>query len=269
MIRPINRITFTVCGLLNQISPDQRAISEVKEGEPRDVVTKLDQSIHVAVKELVSEHLPRAVFLSEEQENQNMSLLSDLPVVVLDPIDGSQNLSLGLPFSSCLIAIIEGGKVVSSAVISLDASRLMIYDQGWLWSNFYRIEVGSSKPTCLAYGPLSNQADRDAMLKVWDKCDRLSSGVYRWGSAAAGLQALVNGQLQSFVGLKLRIWDFLAFLPFLHLEGINVALKIGGQRGTIVACRELAEFDSHVDSLTSVGEHVIRFSAEMSLAEVI
>ena len=265
----INQIAFTVCRLLHDSPPDRAAILDIKNGEPRDVVTELDRSIHEAVGSLTSELIPGAIFLSEEQENQTLSLLSDRPVVVLDPIDGSQNLSLGLPFSSCLIAIIERGVVTSSAVVSADASRLMLYDRGWLWSNFERVEVDGAKPTYLAYGPLSNEAERSALRCAWETCDSLSSGVYRWGSAAAGLQALVNGQLQSFVGIRLRVWDFLAFLPFLNHEGVSVALGIDRERGSIVACRDPAELGAHLDALAAAGERLTRLEPGASLSEVL
>lgn len=265
----INEIAFNVCRLLNDSSSDQVAISNIKNGEPRDVVTKLDRSIHLAVESLVSELIPGAIFLSEEQENTAISLLADRPLVVLDPIDGSQNLSLGLPFSSCLIAIIERGEVTSSAVIAADASRLMLFDRGWLWSNFDRVEVDGVKPTCLAYGPLSSEAERSALRCAWETCDSLSSGVYRWGSAAAGLQGLINGQLQSFVGIRLRVWDFLAFLPFLNHEGVSVALGIDRERGSIVACRDSAELDAHLNALASAGERLTRLEPGASLSEVL
>ena len=265
----INQIAFTVCRLLHDSSPDQAAVSDIKNGEPRDVVTELDRSIHEVVRSLVSELIPGALFLSEEQENLTLSLVSDRPVVVLDPIDGSQNLSLVLPFSSCLIAIIERGEVTSSAVISVDASRLMLYERGWLWSNFDRVEVDGVKPTYLAYGPLSSNVERLALRCVWETCDSLSSGVYRWGSAAAGLQGLINGQLQSFVGIRLRVWDFLAFLPFLNHEGVSVALGIDRERGSIVACRDPAELGAHLEALASAGERLTRLVPGASLSEVL
>jgi fructose-1,6-bisphosphatase/inositol monophosphatase family enzyme len=73
--------------------------------------------------------------------------------------------------------------------------------------------------------------------KLFAQIDLVSSGLYRSGSACIGLFNLLEGRHLAFVGLNLRVWDFLAFIPILASQGIAVHYHLQGEKGTIIAGR--------------------------------
>ena len=61
------------------------------------IVTNFDLIIQSKIKELLSELIPDAILVSEENNVRSSAEVSN-PIVLIDPIDGTENFASGLPF---------------------------------------------------------------------------------------------------------------------------------------------------------------------------
>lgn len=61
------------------------------------IVTNFDLIIQAKIKELLSELIPEAILVSEENNVRSSAELSN-QIILIDPIDGTENFASGLPF---------------------------------------------------------------------------------------------------------------------------------------------------------------------------
>jgi fructose-1,6-bisphosphatase/inositol monophosphatase family enzyme len=96
--------------------------------------------------------------------------------------------------------------------------------------------------------------------------DEMSSGVYRSGAACVGLYHLLEGRFKAFVGLKIRAWDFLAFMPILASKGIAVGYHLSGETGTIIASGDLSIFNGLLACLPEEeAAEILRFESSEAI----
>jgi myo-inositol-1(or 4)-monophosphatase len=216
-----------------------------KNNNSRDVVTSLDYLLNESIKDIIKEDMPDALVLSEEDSiDQNLSYFKDLTFVI-DPLDGSQNFSIGFPFYSSVVAAIEDNKIIASAVVSSFNKQLVIWDKNTgLKSNINNEIFERGLPSYLAYSPIKTSANDNFIFKLITNIDEYSSGIYRWGSASNGLLELLNGRFQTFVAYEIRIWDCLAFLPILLEKEIHVAFAINNFSISLIASSNIEHFNS-------------------------
>jgi fructose-1,6-bisphosphatase/inositol monophosphatase family enzyme len=105
-----------------------------------------------------------------------------------------------------------------------------------------------SAPIYFAYPPDLSDESMELRSKLFHQIDKVSSGLYRSGSACIGLFNLLEGRHKAFVGLNLRAWDFLAYIPILASQGVVVHYYLQGEKGTILASRN----PEVIDDLLSV-----------------
>ena len=133
-------------------------------------------------------------------------------VVVIDPIDGSTNASLGLPWFATSLAAVEGNEVVASLVANqaLAVTYTAARGQG-AWRDGHPIS-----PSLCA--DLS-----DAIVVVNDLPPPLGARQFRvYGAAALDLCAVADGTFDAFVdcGVGLAPWDYLGALLVCREAGV-------------------------------------------------
>jgi len=82
------------------------------------VITKADHQMQSTIKNQLYRLYPDYLLLGEEmtEEEQKAILCSGRPVWCLDPLDGTNNFSTGIPYSSVSLALISEGCVVLGIV---------------------------------------------------------------------------------------------------------------------------------------------------------
>ena len=172
------------------------------EKEDGSYVTKGDLLVQELVQDIVALHLPGALIISEEMMNLDAIDDVDRWVVVLDPIDGTENFTSGLPEWGVSVCCFNGGRHQGSLIGVPEMGR-------WLRSG-QRISRFRSR-----IRGLSSSLTKEDIMKV---------GVgpeYRIiGCCVVNMMSVIQGSFQTFENPKgAHSWDILA--------GLNLALEHG------------------------------------------
>jgi myo-inositol-1(or 4)-monophosphatase len=252
----ITRFAYTAARYLVSDEANRMVVNTKNEND-RDVVTKLDLVLNNELKLATLKYAPNVVFLSEEEKYKQEYLCFERLTVIVDPLDGSQNYSLGFSIYSVLIAIVEKREILAAAVVTPFNHQMIIWSrEKGLWSNGLLPSTYLPSPSYLAYSPVKTSLDSDIFLKLIQNIDLHSTGLYRWGSASNGLLEVLNGRLQTFIGYEIRLWDCVAFIPILLERKIKVAYVIDGLIITLVTSRSAIQFDSLVQLFREGGNMV-------------
>jgi len=227
---------LSVCeSVYKGVSEQDRDVLRIKDGISRDVVTELDMKLHNALTEKALQ-IEKCIVVSEEGETNPHALTAYKGItVVIDPLDGSHNYQMGMPWYCTLIAIVKEKKFWQCGFYSPEYKQKL----SWKAQDSLSIVKTSSQmagPCYFAYPPNLTEEEQTLKNVLFKQIDIYSTGLYRWGSAGYGLYAVVGKHLQSFVGIKIRIWDGLAFIPILHTMGCYVMYKIINQEQLILIC---------------------------------
>ena len=112
IILPIIRQAAKI--MLSAHSPESAKSVVTKDGDA-NFVTVYDKATEDFLIEKISEKLPEAKFVAEEQENDYSIFESDL-VFIIDPIDGTTNFIRKFSHSSISVGAVSRGKVIFGAV---------------------------------------------------------------------------------------------------------------------------------------------------------
>jgi myo-inositol-1(or 4)-monophosphatase len=152
--------------------------------------------------------------LSEESGRHH----TDRPVVaVLDPVDGSTNASIGLPWFATSIAAVDADGLAASLVCNQA-----------LGVTYTAVRGGGAFRDGQAIAASSCRRLEDAIVVVNDLPPRLGARQFRvYGAAALDLCAVADGTFDGFVdcGVGLAPWD--------HLGAIHVCIEAGAAVGTL------------------------------------
>jgi myo-inositol-1(or 4)-monophosphatase len=228
----------------------------VKNGNVRDVVTKADLTLHHIMQEFCKDEFPTSKFISEEGEFLDgvCNMIAEAKSVVLvDPLDGSNNLVCGFPDYGFMACILESGKFLESLIMLPSDNRILHWSANQGFSSSRRLEVNkfASASTYLAYAPKLEQISLQIRAEVWDVLDEMSSGLYRYGSACVGLYRTLLGSHSTFVGLQMRPWDVLAFLPILASYNFRIRYSCSKDEIVVLISRNDSLFDALEQLLTT------------------
>ena len=94
----IHELSFAVMKKYEEFADRVAVVEEIKNNISRDVVTSLDREIHTLVEDTVAGKYPNIRVKSEEGDSDCADLADLKQMIMIDPIDGSKNYALGLPF---------------------------------------------------------------------------------------------------------------------------------------------------------------------------
>lgn len=102
-------------------------ISFTEKAERRfDLVTELDKDVERFLKRELEKTYPRIGFVGEEEGGER----SAKQFWLVDPIDGTAHFIRGIPFCTTMVALIENGEVVFSAIYDFVNDMLYSAEQG-------------------------------------------------------------------------------------------------------------------------------------------
>lgn len=229
-----------VCCEFNLINVQStRTIQKVKGNQPRDVVTELDMRLHDITDRFVKERMTGCTLLSEEgvSENSKGINLKSGELLIVDPLDGSSNYAMGMPNYGYMAAHLQHGQVVGSVIVLPEHSQYIAIDEGKLIEAqpIASVEGALYGSVYYAYPPDHSSHEREVRFALQQLIDAESSGMYRYGSACAGLYQFLSGKHMAFIGHGIRIWDAIAYLPVLALRDFTVYYCIKNLTITLVA----------------------------------
>lgn len=165
-------------------------------------VTEGDLRVESLVRDAIKEHIRDAVLISEESEPQEVVFANDTWVVVLDPIDGTENFTSGLPEWGISVACYFNGRHVASLLGAPELGR-------WLRTG-EQVQRHRSR-----IRGLSSSLSKEQILQVG------TGPEYRMiGCCVVNMLSVIRGSYLSFENPKgANSWDILA--------GLNLALEHG------------------------------------------
>lgn len=200
------------------------------KGNSFDLVTAADIESEKAAVRLIRKYYPGHNILAEE----NKYRLTPSPYTwIIDPLDGTNNFSSGLPIFCVSIALAYKDEVIMGAVYDATRDELFYAAKGkGAYLNGKKISVNSVNTLKKAIIITGFYYDRGAkMLQTIEAMKRFLVkkviGIRRLGAAALDLCYVASGRAAGFWEFELSPWDFAAGKLFIEEAGG----KVTGRKG--------------------------------------
>ena len=200
-----------------------------------DVVTEVDRRVERWLADAIAQHRPGDGVLGEEGDEQAGE--SRVRWIV-DPIDGTVNFMLGLPFYAVSVAAELDGQVVAGCVHNPESGETYraVRGRGAFLEREGADPVRLAGPrdvplarmvvgTGFAYSARQRRAQAGLLPELLSRI----GDIRRFGAASLDLCAVASGQLDGYFELGLNPWDFAAGL-LIALEAGCVASGLSGPR---------------------------------------
>ncbi len=254
----LGRVTHIVRGVAPMVLNEQLSSQVTVKGDA-DYVTGTDTTVQQYLYEKLSELCPEAAFVAEEQASNPYS--SRLRWIV-DPIDGTTNLTHGFGMSAVSVALYDGDEGLYGAIYNPYHDELFVAERGrGAYLNGRRIYCsGRDKmKDCLAvaeYSPYYKHTSQDVFeihRRLFMRCQDVRS----LGAAAIGLAYVAAGRADIFMSPRLQPWDIAAAMVLISEAGGKTA-DLAGKPLRLDCCTEIMAGNGHI------WEELAEFSAEYS-----
>lgn len=199
---------------------------------PIDKVTTADVEAEKAIAAVIHRRFPRHGIMGEEGKYAR----SDSPWLwIVDPLDGTNNFSRGIPHYSVSVACAKEGEVVAGCVLDSERGELFTATKGGgAFLDGKRIHVSDAGSLDGALLGTGFYYDRGSPIRRTLKAaerffDRGIMCVRRFGSAALDLCYVACGRFDGFWEYRLAPWDFAAGFLIVEEAG-GVATDMEGRR---------------------------------------
>jgi fructose-1,6-bisphosphatase/inositol monophosphatase family enzyme len=202
-------------------------IARAAFGRPEDVqlkgrgniVTQADFAIESRLQAMLASAYPEYRLLSEET---HAATTPDGWTWVLDPIDGTSNFALGIPFFCLNLALcFDGAPQLGLTYEPLLRDEFLAVRGRGLRVN-RRPALASSKPlreATIGVGTGYDEAERRNVFALVARHTEAYEGIRDLGSAALGLAYAACGRLDLFVHPNLQLWDIAAGILLVEEAG--------------------------------------------------
>jgi len=192
-------------------------------------VTATDLAISEGIFRDLRTRFPSDQYFSEEQADfKEPQAVTARHSWILDPIDGTNNFALGLPYCAIALALIEDGKPVYGVVY--DHSRRVLMHGG----PGFGMHDGERLAAVTAGTPR-----RESLVGFHSPFDKslvpLAEGILSefkiraLGSATLHLAYVAAGLIDGVIDYNLKIWDLAAAIPLCIAAGGEVRFLNGAQ----------------------------------------
>lgn len=209
----IQRITDVVkyCGQII-LDADRSEIAIDSKAGPANFVTEYDKKVQDLLEEKLTELVPDAKFVGEEENSEKVTDTGKYFVV--DPIDGTTNFIKDYHVSCISVALIENGKVEIGIVYNPYLNEMF-------WAQRGKGAYCNDKKICVSEQPLSNgivlfgtspyYAElHEKSFETAFKYFKQALDIRRSGSAALDLCSIAAGRAELYFELRLSPWDYAA-----------------------------------------------------------
>lgn len=203
----------------------------IREKNPQDYVTDIDQQVERKIISLIQKGYPQHSFLGEEsgQSGEEDSLW------VIDPIDGTRNFIHGFPHFAVSIAYLYRNRLEHGVIYDPLRQELFTASRGkGAHLNERRIRVSAQKKlshSLLGTGFPSHHSleVQNRYLKMLQSIVPICGDVRRAGAATLDLAYVACGRLDGFWEMGLKLWDIAAGVLLIKEAGGIVCDSEGGE----------------------------------------
>jgi myo-inositol-1(or 4)-monophosphatase len=190
-------------------------------------------AIDIAISENIFRSL-RAVFPQDQMFSEELPEgESPIPVTsrfgwVLDPIDGTNNFALGIPYCAISLALIENGEPVYGVVYDLGRRVLMHGGPGFgMFDGDEPKRVSTDEPNSESLVGFHSPSDKK-MVPAADAV-LMHFKIRGLGSATLHLAYVAAGLFGGAIDFNVKIWDLAAAIPMCRAAGGVVTFMNGEQ----------------------------------------
>ncbi|WP_149360893.1 inositol monophosphatase family protein [Lolliginicoccus suaedae] len=242
----LDRLAVEACQVLDEAWPrflaGHGAPSAVAKGD-RDFATEIDLDL----ERFVAAELDRRTGIGTHGEEFGGDSLSAGPVWVLDPIDGTMNYSLGLPYAGMLLALLdEGQPVIGLTWLPHLGERIWAVVGGALMRNGEpqpRLEPRSLHHSMVAVGSFNLDSTQGLSgryrLDLIGEISRRSSRVRMLGATGVDLAYTAAGTLGATISFGHHVWDHAAGVALVRAAG-GIVTDLAGKPWTVLSRSVLA-----------------------------
>jgi len=222
-------------------------ILKQKDDSPYNIVTKLDLETEKYLKDKLHEIYPSVGFFGEEfGGDKNMERYW-----LVDPIDGTAHFERGMPFCTIMIALVESGEVVFSAIHNIASGETFWAEKGQGAKKDGKAIHVSNRPLSSAY--LTYEIGLNKKENV-DLFVSLKNKYVMFKTVCAGFEfaLIAQGKIEGRITIDPwgKDWDY-APGSFLVREAGGTVLNLGKDSydfknhnfiaGNSIVCKELRE----------------------------
>jgi myo-inositol-1(or 4)-monophosphatase len=203
---------------------------------PTDPVTHLDLEAERIIRKVLAERTPDASVLGEEDGGSSTS--SGIGWVI-DPIDGTVNLTYGLPITSVSIGATMDGKVVAGCVVDIMRGEAFSASAG-RGARMDSVPIGVTQADELAASLIATGFDYSAEGRVLEaehfaRILPAARDVRCIGSAALNLCWVACGRFDGFYQRNMQYWDYAAGAIIAAEAGAGVQVPTADDGNLMVA----------------------------------
>lgn len=189
----------------------RKGVSYATKSNPGDLVSEGDRAISdFLIKRLNTEFPDYGIQSEEEKEVINPNSTRRW---VIDPIDGTRNFAMGVPFWCVMAALVEGAEPLLSGVYAPISGDLFIAEQGkGAFRNGIQVTANTNTTLEHSFGVLICDhfgVERALFKKAIDNFDRFSGWRMNYGTMLASLY-VASGGVDLFVNNCGYDHDYLA-----------------------------------------------------------
>ena len=190
---------------------------EILSSNAKDIKLSLDKQLDLFILKKLS-HTFKYPILSEEN-GQSQPINENDPCWILDPIDGSMNLSRGIPFSAISLAFWKGNDPIFGVIYDFNRDEMLSGYVGiGAWLNEKNLEP--TEPKVTSQSILATGIPKDMDLSEVNKKDFLDTliqfkKVRMLGSAAISMLYVATGKVDAYMEKDIMLWDIAAGLSIL------------------------------------------------------
>lgn len=199
----------------------QKLQIEIKDNNPRNLVTNADKEADAAISAILKSEFPEAAILSEEGSH----IAGEGYTWHVDPLDGTTNYSRGGSYFCVSIGLAKGREILAGVIYAPVTGELYSAMKGrGAFLNGRRIKASgvddfSSAVVCTDLG--YNIARRERMLAAIVGLSSAKS-IRLKGSGALAMCEVAQGSADAYVHLGSKSWDFTAGALILKEAGGTV-----------------------------------------------
>ncbi len=187
-----------------------------------DFVTRVDFAVQDFLSKKLLELYPNYNFMGEEGEREKFD--KNIPLWILDPIDGTTNLIHGYNMSAVSLALVENNEPIFGIVYNPFTEEIFTAQKGrGAYLNSKPIKVTqtatlSDSLAAIGTSPYDKEL-ADKNFEIFKKLFLECQDIRRSGSAALDLCYIAAGKIDCYFERNLKPWDFSAGAVILQEAG--------------------------------------------------
>ncbi|MCE5199259.1 MAG: inositol monophosphatase family protein [Armatimonadota bacterium] len=206
-----------------QIIKDKYHVTKIwrTKSSPGDIVTEVDEASEKYVMDRIHQEFPNDHILSEESGASGIG--EPDRVWIIDPLDGTRNYMMGIPFFCVSIGIARNGVPEAGVIYDPIHDEMFYTERGkGAWLNGERISVCNEvtlDDSLISVSWVKRKVDRKRFIEYLDNLSKDTSYFRRFGSAALATAYVACGRLHAYLQGGLNPWDVAAGVLLIEEAG--------------------------------------------------